>query len=308
MDLSNLFRVDGMVAVVTGGGTGIGFMMAKALSGAGAKVYILGRRVSTLEAAASSHPNIVPLVCDVTSKASLQGAVDRITAEAGYVNLVVANAGIFGPPASYDSSLSVRALRRALFEGVDMAAFTETMHVNATAAYFTLLAFLELLDSGNQNALRGEGGFGGPSLREEGGGGGGRSTGVPPFVQSQVVFTASVGSFSRERATPPAYAASKSAVAHLAKHAATNLAPYQIRVNTLAPGFFMSEMAAPVMGARDPGSEGPDHPDFMPARRFGAEEEVAGSILYLASRAGAYCNGMCLSFDGGRLAVIPSTY
>ena len=52
-DVSELFRVDGMVAVITGGGTGIGLMMAKALVANGAaKVYIVGRRKEKLEATA----------------------------------------------------------------------------------------------------------------------------------------------------------------------------------------------------------------------------------------------------------------
>jgi NAD(P)-dependent dehydrogenase (short-subunit alcohol dehydrogenase family) len=136
----------------------------------------------------------------------------------------------------------------------------------------------------------------------------------------------SMGSFSRERASPPAYIASKSAVAQLAQHAASNLAQYQIRVNTVTPScksplpylpsvdrlprqiVFPSEMARPIISTRDPKTEEPDHQAFMSARRFGTEEEMAGTILYLASRAGAYCDGLILTNDGGRLAIIPSTY
>ena len=120
--------------------------------------------------------------------------------------------------------------------------------------------------------------------------------------------------------------ASKAAIIQLAKQAATNLAPYQIRVNTLAPGcksppssarsthmltmriVFSSEMTSAVIAPRDPESETLDHRSFMPARRFGTDEEMGGSILYLASRAGAYCNGLVLLNDGGRVSVIPSTY
>ncbi|KAI1354896.1 short chain dehydrogenase [Xylaria sp. FL0043] len=296
MDLSALFRVDGLVAVITGGGSGIGFTMAKALASSGAKVYILGRRASVLETAASSNANIIPLVCDVSSKASLQSAVDTITRDVGHINLLIANSGVLGPFRSFDSTLSISDLRRRLFDEVGMAEFTETMHVNVTGAYYTILAFLELLDAGNKNAVNG--GFGKP-LNEGS---------KVPRVQSQVLVTSSMAGYSREKGTPPSYGASKAAVTQLAQHAATNLAPYQIRVNTLAPGFFHSDMADPIIRTRDPEAEGLDHPNFMPARRFGTEEEIAGTILYLASKAGAYCNGTVFTFDGGRLAVVPSTY
>ncbi|KAH8659787.1 short-chain dehydrogenase [Xylariales sp. PMI_506] len=298
MDSSTLFNVDGMVVVISGGGTGLGLMMARALAGAGAKkVYVLGRRLAALEAAAASHPSIIPLVCDVALKESLQAAVDIIAKEAGYVNLVIANSGIFGPPESFDSKLTIQELRSRLFDQVSMENFTNLFHVNITGAYFTALAFLELLHAGNKNAVE-AGGFGSPLK-------GGSKV---PSIQSQIIFTGSVGSFSRQAASPPAYSASKAALVHLAKHAATNLAPYQIRVNAIAPGFFPSEMANPIIENRDPENETPEHEAFMPARRFGTEEELGGSILYLASRAGSYCNGFVLSNDGGRLSVIPSTY
>ena len=67
-------------------------------------------------------------------------------------------------------------------------------------------------------------------------------------------------------------------------------------------------MADVFMESRDPETETPDHPAFMPAKRFGTEEELGATILYLASRAGAYCDGINLVNDGGRLSVIPSTY
>ncbi|GAP93166.1 putative short chain dehydrogenase reductase family protein [Rosellinia necatrix] len=321
MDLSTLFRVDGMVAVITGGGTGIGLAFAKALAAAGArKVYILGRRASVLSAAAAAaaHTDVlVPVVCDVTSKASLQAAVDTIAAASGHVNLLVANAGISGPMASYgddDDEVKgkgegIAGLRRRLFEDVDEAAFTHTLRVNASAAFLTIGAFLALLDAGNRNAVGRRGGYGAaPDTTSSSGSGGGSASGRFPHVQSQVVVTASIAAYSRESASPPAYVASKAAVVQLAQQAATNLAPYQIRVNTLAPGWFMSEMAEPILNARDSEAEGPGHPDFVPARRWGTEEELAGTILYLASRAGAYCNGTIFTFDGGRLAVMPSTY
>jgi len=297
MDTSNLFRVDGLVAVITGGGTGLGLIMARAFAGAGAKrVYILGRRAEKLESAASSHPNIIPMICDVTSKAALQEAVDQVTKDIGYVNVVIANAGNWGPIPGYNPQGTVQQLRESLFNGVSMEDFTKTFHDNMTSAFYTMLAFLELLDAGNKRAL--EGAFGKP-LKEGS---------KVPAIQSQAIFLGSIGGYSRFSFSPPGYMAAKSATVQLAKQAATNLAPYQIRVNVFAPGFFPSEMTNRVLVTRDPETEPITHPVFMTARRFGTEEELAGSILYLVSRAGSYCNGQVLLFDGGRLSMIPSTY
>lgn len=297
MDSSGLFRVDGMVAVLTGGGSGIGLMMAKALAGAGAKkVYILGRRKDVLEKAAAEHGSIVPVECDVTSKESLQSAVDLVTKECGFVNLLIANSGTLGPVNKFNAQLPISEVRKTLFDDVEMEDFTQAFHVNVTGAYFTMLAFLELLDAGNKNALKG--GFGAPI----------KSGSDVPSIQSQVLITASIAAYSRAAASTPAYTGSKSAIAHLAKHASSSLAQYGIRVNALAPGLFPSELASNMIGNRDPGTETMDTPGYIPARRFGGDEEMGGTILYLAGRAGAFNNGLILVTDGGRLSIMPSEY
>ncbi|KAL2194250.1 hypothetical protein P885DRAFT_43391 [Corynascus similis CBS 632.67] len=300
LDAASLFRVDGIVAVITGGGTGIGLIMARALAVNGAKcVYLLGRRLDVLNAAAQEHPGIfVPIQCDVTSHASLQCAVDRVAAETGYINLLVANSGAVGPVAGLNPSLSLSEVRSKLFSQEIMDGMTSTMNVNATGAYFTMIAFLELLEMGNKRALEGRG-FGGPRMG---------SNGDVPSVQSQVIVTSSIAAFSRMYASTPAYAAGKAAILHLAKHASSNLASYGIRVNALAPGLFPSELASGLIAGRDPSTEAIDDPRFIPARRFGGDEEMAGQLLYLASRAGAYTNGCVLMADGGRSSVMRSSY
>lgn len=67
-------------------------------------------------------------------------------------------------------------------------------------------------------------------------------------------------------------------------------------------------MASPIISQRDPGTESFDFLHYIPARRFGGDEEMGGSVLYLASRAGAFCNGLVLVNDGGRLSMINSEY
>lgn len=200
-------------------------MMTMALAGAGAsKVYILGRRKDVLEKTAEAHPSIILIECDVCAKTSLQSAVDFITKDAGYVNLVIANSGVIGPETRFNSDKSVSELRKILFDDVSIEDFTETFSVNVSGAYFTMLAFLELLDAGNQQALKG--GFGAPS----------KEGSDVPSIQSQVIFTSSISAYSRFWTSTPAYTSSKAAIAHLAKHTSTNLVKYGIRVNALAPG------------------------------------------------------------------------
>lgn len=71
---------------------------------------------------------------------------------------------------------------------------------------------------------------------------------------------------------------------------------------------FPSEIARGMTAGRDAGTESYDHRLYIPARRFGGIEDIGGSVLYLASRAGSYCNGLILLVDGGRLSVMLSEY
>lgn len=61
-------------------------------------------------------------------------------------------------------------------------------------------------------------------------------------------------------------------------------------------------------GAEAGVTEGAFPPNLIPAGRAGSEEDMAGAILYLASRAGAYCNGNVVVTDGGRLSMMPAVY
>lgn len=290
--------------------------MAKALAFNGArKVYILGRRLDVLKTAAQQHPVLVPMQCDVTSKEALQAAVDQITAHVGYVNLVVANSGKIGPSVRFNQDQSLEELRKSLFTDFAMAEMTETLNLNVTAAFFTMTAFFELLDAGNQNALKG--GFGRPI---------GEGSRVPA-IQSQCIFTTSVSAFSRHWTSSPPYLTSKVAIMQVTKHASTQLARFGIRVNAIAPGcecygnavasrdmlmrkssVYPSELASGLMGNRSPENETHHDQRFIPARRFGGDEEMSGAILYLSSRSGAYSNGSVLVTDGGRLSVMEATY
>jgi len=103
-----------------------------------------------------------------------------------------------------------------------MEEFTEAYNINTTSMFYTLLAFLPLLDQGNKSEKS-------PTL----------STGI----KSQFIATASIGAFSRRPSMGFAYAGSKAAVIHMMKQCATCLVPYEIRANIIAPGVYPSDMS-----------------------------------------------------------------
>ncbi|KAI9883889.1 MAG: transcriptional repressor general negative regulator of transcription subunit 4 [Watsoniomyces obsoletus] len=284
IDAGSLFRVDGLVAVITGGGTGIGLMMAKALANNGAaKVYIVGRRMESLETAAkeSPHGNIIPIQGDVTSQESLAAVARKVRDDVGYVNLLVANSGISGPKAAQmKDDLSLAEFQEFIWS-IPMDQTTDVFNVNFSGVLYTVTAFLELLDLGNKK---------------------GNVT-----QQSQVITTGSIAASARSNMVGFAYNSSKAAVTLLMKTLATYCGPkYGIRFNTIAAGLFPSEMSAPLLGDKDMTVFGSMPKEWLSSQRAGSELDMAGTILYMASRAGGYIDGSDLLVDGGRLSTVPA--
>ncbi|KAL4885691.1 hypothetical protein BJY04DRAFT_231111 [Aspergillus karnatakaensis] len=282
---SNLFAVKGIVAVITGGGSGLGLFMTRALASNGAKrVYILGRRKHVLDQAITDlgFDNITAIQCDVTNPESLLTATTLIRSETGYINLLIANSGIAGPSGTVPPNSSIADLQKTLLN-IPIEEFTNTFHVNTSAVFYTAIAFLDLLDIGNKN-------------------------GSYPPARSQVIATSSIGSFNRRITAGFAYGASKAATTMLMKVLSTYLVPWRVRVNVLCPGLFPTDLTTNLIHGTDPTVEGAFPPEQIPAERAGTPQDIMGPLLYLASRAGAYCNGNCVITDGGRLSVTPATY
>ena len=205
LEAANLFNVRGLVAVITGGGSGVGLMMTKALALNGAhRVYIIGRRKEVLDAATkeSPHGNIIPVVGDVTSKDDLQSIVSLIEQEVGYINVLIANSGVAGPQStSITPETSLEDYQSTLWD-LPSDEYTNTFAVNTSAVFFCIVAFLKLLDSGNRKG----------NVEQK----------------SQVIATGSIAGFGRMVTAGYAYGQSKAATTHLMKHMATNLVPYGV--------------------------------------------------------------------------------
>jgi NADP-dependent 3-hydroxy acid dehydrogenase YdfG len=97
LSAASLFNIKGWVAVVTGGGSGLGLVTANALAANGVKVYVTGRRADKLKDAEKQDPSggsIIALQMDVTDKESIQAGVDAIAKQEKFVNFLVNNAGV----------------------------------------------------------------------------------------------------------------------------------------------------------------------------------------------------------------------
>ena len=94
MDTTNLFRLDGKVALVTGGSRGIGKMIAAGFIAQGAKVYISSRKAAACEdAAAELGPNCIPLPQDVSTVAGCKALAGQMAAHEDRLDILVNNAG-----------------------------------------------------------------------------------------------------------------------------------------------------------------------------------------------------------------------
>lgn len=146
----------------------------------------------------------------MTSKSDLERVVAHITQETGYINLLVANAGIPGPAAIKVTPSSTLEEIQQLLWNTDEAAFDQVLSVHVKGVFLSVAAFLPLLNAGNEK---------------------GNVT-----QSSQVVITGSMGAFGRLPLAHFAYSASKAGVTHMAKQFATAFTRFKIRFNVLAPG------------------------------------------------------------------------
>lgn len=118
---------------------------------------------------------------------------------------------------------------------------------------------------------------------------------------SRVIVTASVAGLNVGSLGANAtfsYSASKAAVIHLAKNLAVELGPRHILTNSIAPGFYPSKMASGLIEIQGGTKKFEDH---SPNKRLGKPEDIAGLVVFLASRAASHLNGAVITTDGGAM-------
>jgi NAD(P)-dependent dehydrogenase (short-subunit alcohol dehydrogenase family) len=272
------------VALVTGGGSGIGLMCIQALAVNGAKVYIVGRTEEKLERVVETHGKdiagqIIPLTADITSKQDIKRLVKEIESREKCLCILINNAGVSSHSQTVEAK-TAEEMSKNLFddENETMEDWTDTYRTNVAQIFFMTTAFLPLL----QKASDTQHGY-----------------------SSTVINISSISGLVKSSQHHFSYNASKGAAIHLTKLLAAEVASngLKIRINSIAPGVFPSEMTASESGDNQKSHIPKEkYAEKVPAARPGKDQDMAGAILFTATN--QYLNGQTVVVDGGYLLAV----
>ena len=245
------FDLTGQVAIVTGGNRGIGRGIALGLAEAGAAVAVFGRNQEKSQHVLSELKALggpaMAVKVDMTNRAGLEPALNKVESELGSVCILVNNAG--------NVSLSGGVMNE---RPEDWDCVIETQ-LNSVFLLSKLAA---------------------------------RS--MISHKRGKIINIGSMYSYFGSGLIP-SYSAAKGAIIQLTKSMAIEFAPHNIQVNAIAPGWIETDMTAPVHTM-------PLNDEILartPAGRWGQPEEIAGTAVYLASRASDFVTGTTIRVDGG---------
>lgn len=266
--------IDGLAALVTGGGSGIGLGAAIRLVRDGAHVTICGRTeerlrtaVGVLEAAATDSSGAPPavgtgiaayVVADVTVEEEMAAAVAAASAERGRLDVLFANAG--------------GAMHMGPIAGADADQVRATVDLNLIGTFLSIKHAAPLMAAGVGKGVDGGAAPGG----------------------SIIAMSSGAGAFPHRYLW--AYGAAKAGIDMLCKYAAEELGGTGVRVNAVQPGIVDDELMAPITAG------GPLLDDYlaeMPISRLGTVEDIAAAVRYLAGPESGWISGVSLPIDGG---------
>jgi len=264
--LDRLFGLDGKTVVITGGAGALAGAMAEALLKAGARVSLWGVHEDTLRKAAVK---LAPAAADLQQ-------LDCVVADAGSENSVQAAIGVtearFG---GIDVLINAVGGNRgkAPFLETDLATFEEVLRLNLVAGLVvpTKVLCRRWIERGAHGSI--------------------------VNISSMASYVPLSGVW--------AYDAAKAGVLNLTMATAKEFAPYGIRVNAIAPGFFIGTQNRALLIDEATGgltARGQSVISRTPCGRFGDPGDLAGAVLFLASEnASGFVTGSCIPVDGGFL-------
>jgi NAD(P)-dependent dehydrogenase (short-subunit alcohol dehydrogenase family) len=270
------------VAVVTGAGGTLCSAVAQDLARLGARVALIGRTAKSLETVAenirTAGGTALVTPADVTDADAVEGARRAITDALGPCDLLVNGAGGNQPDAvtttvEFDPRELDDPARGNLhgFFNLSLERFESVVRINTLGTVIPCQVF------GRDMARR-------------------RSGAILNF--------ASMNTY-RPLTRVPAYAMSKAAIANFTQWLAVYLAPAGIRVNAVAPGFFVNDRSRKILMTEDGGlsERGRNVMHHTPLKRFGEANDLLGCVRWLLDdEAAAYITGITVPVDGGFLA------
>jgi NAD(P)-dependent dehydrogenase (short-subunit alcohol dehydrogenase family) len=263
------FVVAGYGAIVTGGASGLGLAFGEVMAAHGARVTLMDVDADALERETERLQgegfDVRGAVVDVTDHATLDRAVDEATREYGRLDVAFANAGIDPGPGwvgAWAGGSRPRNEEGALERYTDER-WNRVIDINLNGVFATVRA-----------AAR--------NMRPRGSG--------------SIIVTTSLAATNVEPAIGSAYMAAKAGAAHFMRCAALELAGLGIRVNAIAPGFFVTNIGGG--HAKNPDLQAAIGKD-IPMKRVAFPDEIKGLALFLASSASGYITGQEILIDGG---------
>ncbi len=271
-------KLNGKVAVVTGGGGVLCGIMAKALAKAGAKVAILDLRAEAAEAVAeeirSEGGVAMGLSANVLELASLQAAEEKISAEYGPCDILINGAGGNNPKGTTSKEFLTKEDLAAKVEGVttffdlDPAGVGFVFNLNFLGTLLPTQVFCRKM-------AEGKGG--------------------------NVLNISSMNAFC-PLTKIPAYSGAKAAISNFTQWLAVHFSKVNIRVNAIAPGFFLTNQNRALLTNADGSltARGNTILTHTPMGKFGSPEDLVGAMLFLLDdEAAGFINGVVLPIDGG---------
>jgi NAD(P)-dependent dehydrogenase (short-subunit alcohol dehydrogenase family) len=250
------FDLGGRAAVITGGNGGIGYGMARALLAAGAHVSIWGSRAEKTEAARAA------LAAECGDAARVHAQVCDVGDEAQVQQAFDAALAALGRIDACFANAGVSGKGTPMME-MGLEEFRRVQRINVEGVFLTFRA------AARHMAAHGQGG--------------------------SLVATASTAALEGA-ARNSHYGASKGAVTSYVRALAVELARHRIRVNSILPGWIVTEMTERSVGNEKFAAAVLPR---IPARRWGQGDDFGGIAVYLASDASAYTTGEQFVIDGG---------
>jgi NAD(P)-dependent dehydrogenase (short-subunit alcohol dehydrogenase family) len=260
-----MFDVTGKSIIVTGGASGLGRAYAEVMAENGARVCIFDLDQQSLDQAVAAlgkgNAEVWGQQVDVTDRKRMADAFDAVAEKHGRIDVVFANAGIDAGP----GFLTPEGERNpeGEIDNLDDDHWDKVIATNLTSVFNTV-----------KLAAR--------HMKRTGGG--------------KIIATSSIAAIYNDGIIGTPYLPAKAGVAHFVRQAAMELGRYNILVNAIAPGPFITNIA----GGRMRFAEDRKAFDmWSPLGRVAETSEIKGLALYLASPASSYVTGSQIVIDGG---------